>query len=98
MVTYEVTTVVDPPLVDAYERFMREHHIPDVYETRCFRGVVFEHAGSGRYRVRYQAASQADVDRYLREHTARLRADVAAHFPSGLQLSREVWTELQQWG
>jgi hypothetical protein len=90
--------VVEPPLVDAYERFMQKHHIPDVYKTRCFREVVFERAGSGQYRVRYQAASQADVDRYLREHAARLREDVAAHFPSGLQLSREVWTELQRWG
>ncbi len=98
MVTYEVNAVVEPHLQDTYERFMCEQHIPDVFGTGCFRGVVFERGGPGRYRVRYQATTQADVVQYLREHTERLRADFAAHFPTGVQLSREIWTELQRWG
>ena len=97
MVTYEVNALVEPQLQDTYERFMRDQHIPDVYRTGCFQGVVFERGRPGQYRVRYQAATQADVDRYLREHTARLRADFTAHFPTGIQLSREIWTELQRW-
>jgi len=98
MVTYEVAAMVEPQVAEAYERFMREQHIPDVLATGCFRRVAFERAGPGRYRVRYQAASQEDLDRYLREHTARLRADFAAHVPAGVQLAREVWTEVQRWG
>jgi len=46
------------------------------------------------YRNRYSVASQADLDRYLAEHTARLRDDFAAHFPEGLRITRAVWTEL----
>lgn len=97
MVTYQVNAVVEPELLDAYERYMREQHIPDVWATGCFREASFERAGPGRYRVRYRAASEADLDRYLREHTARLRDDFAAHFPQGAELSREVWTELRRW-
>jgi hypothetical protein len=96
--TYEVSATVDTHLVDRYERHMREAHIPAILATGCFRRVVFERAGIGRYRVRYQADSQADLDRYLRNHTARLRAEFAAEFPIGVELSREVWTELRRWG
>jgi hypothetical protein len=97
MVTYEVTAAVEAGLAERYEAFMRDTHIPAVFATGCFRAVSFERAESGRYRIRYEAASQADVDRYLGEHTARLRADFVAHFPTGAALSREVWTELQRW-
>jgi hypothetical protein len=96
--TYEVSAAVDPDLVGTYERYMRETHIPAILATGCFRRVVFERSGVGRYRVRYQADSQADLDRYLRDHTARLRAEFAAQFPTGVELSREVWTDLQRWG
>ena len=97
MVTYEVVADVEPAARERYEAFMRERHIPDVFATGCFRAVAFEHAAGGRYRIRYQASSPDEVDRYLRDHTARLRADFAAHFPSGASLAREVWTELQRW-
>ena len=97
MVTYEVTATVDAVFAERYETFMRDTHIPEVFATGCFRAVSFERAASGRYRIRYQAASQADVDRYLREHTARLRAAFVDHFPTGAAVSREVWTELQDW-
>lgn len=97
MVTYEVTTAVEAALAERYESFMRDTHIPEVFATGCFHAVSFERAASGRYRIRYQAASQDDLDRYLREHTARLRADFLAHFPTGATVSREVWIELQRW-
>jgi hypothetical protein len=97
MVTYEVTATVEDGFAARYETFMRDAHIPDVFATGCFRGVSFERAAAGQYRIRYQAESQADVDRYLREHTARLRAAFVAHFPTGAALSREVWTEIQRW-
>jgi len=97
MVTYEVIADVEPDAAGRYEAFMRERHIPDVFATGCFQAVSFERAATGRYRIRYQAASQPELDRYLRDHTARLRADFVSHFPSGATLAREVWTELQRW-
>ena len=42
MVTYEVTTTVDPRLVEAYERFMRQVHIPDLLATGCFHGAALD--------------------------------------------------------
>ncbi|MGH7534248.1 MAG: DUF4286 family protein [Gemmatimonadales bacterium] len=97
MVTYEITATVDPSLVEAYERYMRQRHIPDLLATGCFQGAVFTRAAPGRYRVRYEAPSDADLERYLAEHAARLREDFASHFPAGVTLSREVWVAIQAW-
>lgn len=97
MITYEVTAVVDSRLADAYEAFMRETHIPEVLATGCFVGAVFERVEDTQFRTRYQADSQAGLNAYLGEHTARLRDDFARRFPQGVTLSRAVWTELERW-
>ena len=97
MVTYEVTTTVEPRLVEAYERYMRQVHIPDLLATGCFHGAALTRAAIGRYRVRYEAPSQADLDRYLATHATRLREDFASHFPDGVTASREIWVAIQAW-
>jgi uncharacterized protein DUF4286 len=97
MVAYEVTMVVQPALIEACERYMRERHIPDVLSTGCFRGADLARQSPGRYRVRYLAATEADLERYLQIDSPRLRKDFAAYFPKGVTLSREVWTALQTW-
>jgi hypothetical protein len=96
-VTYEVTTTLDPGIIEAYERYMRETHIPDLLATGCFQGAVFTRSEPGRYRIRYQAASEADLERYLSAHAARLREDFTSHFPKGVTVSREVWVTIQSW-
>jgi hypothetical protein len=98
MVTYEITTIVEPRLVEAYERYMRQVHIPDLLATGCFHGAALTRAGPGRYRVRYEAPGEADLDRYLATHASRLREDFASHFPEGVTASREVWVSIQSWG
>ncbi|HEY7614865.1 MAG TPA: DUF4286 family protein [Gemmatimonadales bacterium] len=97
MIGYEVTAVVESELVAAYEEYMREQHIPAVFATGCFQCTVFARSSPGRYRASYLARTQADLDRYLQEHTATLRADFAAHFPEGVSLSREVWVTVARW-
>ncbi|HEY7481682.1 MAG TPA: DUF4286 family protein [Gemmatimonadales bacterium] len=97
VVTYEVTTTLDPKLDQAYERYMRETHIPDLLATGCFHAAVFTRSAAGRYRIRYEAPSEADLERYLSTHAARMRADFAAHFPQGVTVSREVWMAIQAW-
>ncbi len=94
MITYEVTALVDASLTQQYEEYMIEKHLGDVLSTGCFTEAVLERAAAGRYRARYVAQSEGDLERYLRDHTAEKRADFAKHFPTGVQLSREVWTEL----
>ena len=97
MVTYEVVLEVEAPLAAALEDYMRRRHIPEILATGCFRRIAFERAGPTRFRTRYEAESQADLDRYLAEHTPRLRADFLAHFPTGVRVSREVWAEVERW-
>jgi hypothetical protein len=91
-----VTALVDAGRVTEYEEYMRRH-IPDLLATGCFTAASLEKAVPGRYRVRYEASSQRDLDRYLRDHAQRLRADFSKHFPSGVTISREVWQTLQVW-
>jgi hypothetical protein len=98
MVTYETTTLMPPHLVDAYERYMREHHIPELLKTGCFQSAVLTRSAPGRYRVRYEARNEADLERYLSKHAGRLREDFAIHFPDGVSTSREVWVTIQTWG
>ncbi len=97
MVTYEVTCEVDAARVGIYERFMREHHIPELLLTGCFEGAELVRSAPGRYRVRYHARSQAELDRYLSEHAPRLRAAFQAQVPEGVRLSRETWVTIQEW-
>ena len=94
MITYEVTAIVEASLVQPYEEYMISTHLADVLSTGCFVEAVLERASAGKYRTRYRAESEEDLERYLREHTAAKRADFAQHFPTGVTLSREVWTEL----
>ena len=97
MITYEVTATVDASLIDAYERYMRDRHIPDVLASGCFVGASFARSEAGRYRIRYEVRDRAVLDRYVAEHAPRLRADVERHFPSGVTLGREVWDVLESW-
>jgi hypothetical protein len=97
MIIYEVTAVVEARLAEAYERYMRQHHIPDVLASGCFQSADFASAAPGRYRMRYEASTDEDLERYLATHAARLREDAASRFPEGVVLSREVWTVIQSW-
>jgi hypothetical protein len=97
MVTYEVTCEVDAARVGTFERFMREHHIPELLMTGCFEAAELLRSAPGRYRVRYHARSQADLDRYLSSHASRLRAAFQSHLPDGVKLSRETWVTVQEW-
>ncbi len=97
MITYEVTTIVDPLLIDAYERYMRQVHIPDLLATGCFHSAALTRSAMGRYRVRYEASTEADLERYLTTHATRLREEFASRFSTGVTASREVWTAIQSW-
>jgi hypothetical protein len=96
-VAYEETARVDDALAYDYERFMIETHIPDVVRTGCFLHARLDQGGEGQYRTAYQAASQAEVDRYLADFAPALREHMTARFPTGVTLSRRVWTERTKW-
>ncbi len=97
MVSYEVTVDVEPKIAEAFEHYMRGKHIPEILATGCFRAIEFQRASPTRFRTSYRAASQADLDRYLAEHTARFREDFLEHFPEGAVPHREVWSLREAW-
>jgi hypothetical protein len=97
VLTYEVTAIVDPAIAGDYERYMRTVHIPEVLASGCFLAASFGRSEPGRYRIRYEVADRATLDRYIAEHAPRLRADVERHFPSGVTTSREVWDGVEVW-
>ena len=96
-VSYEVTARVDDALAFDYERFMIESHIPEIVSTGCFLHGRLQQGGEGQYRTTFHAVSQEEVNRYLSEFAPTMRERTNARFPTGLSLSRRVWTERAQW-
>ncbi len=97
MLLYEVHATVDAELVAAYEDYMIGTHIPDVLASRCFNGASLLKLGDSRYRIAYEVRDDATLQRYLDDHAPALRADFARHFPTGVELSREVWRVVTSW-
>ena len=96
-VSYEVMARVDDALAYDYERFMTETHIPDIVLTGCFLHGRLQQGGEGQYRTTFHAVSQQEVNRYLSDFAPAMRERTNARFPTGLTLSRRVWTERAQW-
>ncbi|MGH7586831.1 MAG: DUF4286 family protein [Gemmatimonadales bacterium] len=94
---YEVRVSLDPSRGDAFEEWMRGHHVPAVLGSGCFTGAHFERLSAGEYRTRYASATAGDLERYLADHAPGLRADFAARF-GGAQVAREVWETREAWG
>ncbi len=97
MIIYEVTTVVSPASIAAYESYMRDRHVREVLATGCIVSATIALSIPGRYRIRYVAKNMDVLDQYLGTHAQQFRADFAAHLGSGVEVTREVWTELQHW-
>lgn len=91
---YEVTATVREDLRLRYETFLREKHVRDVLATGAFANAVLERAEPGRIRVRYEAVSAEALERYRSDHAPRLRLDVLAHFPDGVEFARETWSPI----
>ncbi|MBA3468704.1 MAG: DUF4286 family protein [Herpetosiphonaceae bacterium] len=98
MVRYEVTVETAPELGAAFEDYMRQKHIPEIFATGCFISIHFDRADATHFRTSYLAATQADFERYLSDHAQHFRGDFAAHFPAGASAARNVWTEIERWG
>jgi hypothetical protein len=97
MIIYEITATVRDNLIEEYEKYMREIHIPDLLATGFFSGARIARSAENRYRIQYEAHDQKALDEYLETEAARLRADFLAHFAEGIELTRENWEVLQVW-
>ncbi len=90
MVIYEITALVEPEIRPAFEEYMAERHINDLLATGYFVSACLS-KNENRYRILYFARSEQALEDYLRLDAARLRDDVLARFPSGIEVSREQW-------
>lgn len=97
MIIYEITATVRADLIEKYEKYMRETHIPDLLATGFFRGAKFTRAGKNLYRTQYETHDQDALDEYLQTDAPRLRTDFLAHFSEGVELARENWEVLESW-
>ena len=97
MIIYEITAIVRKDLIEEYETYMRERHIPDLLETGFFASAFFTRSGENRYRVQYHAHDRAALDEYLKTKAEFLRNDFLAHFSEGVEISRENWEILYSW-
>ena len=97
MLTYEVTLEVMTAPTTSVERYMVDKHIPEIFSTGCFQAIVFETSEDGRFRTRYSAASEEDLNRYIRDHAPHFREDFLANFPSGVIVTRQIWRALASW-
>jgi hypothetical protein len=98
MLLYEVTLDAEPAIAEEVEEHMRKSHIPAIAATGCFRQIRFCRSSPNRFRTSYEAESQADLDRYLRDYAPALRHEFSQEFPKGVALSRETWALREVWG
>ncbi|HEX6991340.1 MAG TPA: DUF4286 family protein [Gemmatimonadales bacterium] len=97
-VSYEVTVrVQDQATANEFSAWMRREHIPAVLATGLFSGAELAQLDDVSFRTAYLAASRQNLERYLAEHTARLRDDFARRFGGKATATREVWDRLQAW-
>ena len=90
MIVYSISIIVDLKLVERFEDFMRDTHIPDLLKTGCFESAEFDKISKGKYRATYFAKTQEDLERYLKFEAADLRKDFLSNFPDGVDIKREI--------
>ncbi len=96
MISSEVTLECSEAIAPEVEQWMRNTHIPEMLGTGCFTATHFDNS-EGRFRTSYQAAERAHLDRYITEHAEDMREEFRRRFPSGVAVSREIWTRVQSW-
>lgn len=95
MIVYEITAKVNPDLIEKFEKYMLEQHIPEILETGFFNGAKFTRSGKDLYRIQYEAHNQKALDEYLEKDAPRLREDFLLNFSEGIEISRENWEVLR---
>lgn len=80
MIVYNVTVNIDHEVHDAWLRWMKDTHIPEVMATGLFvesrmHRVLADDEGGITYAIQYTAPDMAHYERYRDEHAARLQAD-----------------------
>jgi len=90
MIIYEITARVKRALIAKYEAYMRETHIPDLLGTGYFESAEMARMSEENYRVRYVSKDRETLEMYFQHDANQLRQDFIEHFPTGIEVSREI--------
>jgi hypothetical protein len=96
MIRYTVRCTVAkgaPPVAEEWLAWLRDGHIAEVLDGGAQAAeIVRLDEDPAVYEIRYVFASRATLERYLRDHAPRLRAEGLRRFPPGcgLELARTV--------
>ena len=83
MLVYNVTLKVNWPIHEAWVKWMKEKHIPDVLGTNCFienrfmRLLETDEDEGPTYAMQYLAESREKYDQYIDLHAPAMRKDLA---------------------
>jgi hypothetical protein len=82
MLIYNVTTKVNWSIHEAWVKWMKEKHLPDVMNTGCFTDMRFvriletDEAEGPTYAAQFHAADRSEYDRYIERFAPAMRKDV----------------------
>lgn len=79
MIIYNVTIQTDNSIADAWLKWLKEEHIPEILATKCFTGATIlqllevDDTDGPTYAVQYKAESKSNYNRYINLHAEKLR-------------------------
>ena len=79
MIIYNVTTHVSHSISDSWVAWMKEKHIPEIMEKRCFENYQFvklldiDETEGLTYAVQFYTATKAAYEKYIIEYAPSLR-------------------------
>jgi len=81
MLIYNVTTIIDHSIHQDWVEWMKNKHIPEVMNTRCFSKFQFvqlletDERDGFTYATQYYAENNEDYQRYIDKFASELRQD-----------------------
>ncbi len=91
MVIYEIEAVVDKDLIEEFEQYMSDRHMPGLIRTGFFESAEFNETEPGTYVIKYMVRDRETLDNYLETKAEALRNDFAREFPIGIVLTRNIY-------
>jgi hypothetical protein len=93
VIVYEVRIVLDPAIADAYRAWL-EAHIREILAIPGFNRAELlaedDEGGHPVWTTRYHLEHREALERYLRDHAPRLRAEGVARFGGRFEATRRV--------
>ena len=90
MIIYQITAIVREDLVESFEEYMTDEHMPDVVATGFFESAEMTSAEDCHYIIKYRARTREMLGTYLETRADGLRKDFSSKFPVGVEVERDI--------